>query len=163
MVDEFKQSTTTSTTHVKKNFQVNTVHGGLKAWMDLYRPGCPGSYLKYAFSIYVAILWQLNRGIPSLSWRYVICIITRGLCSYNARLSNDGVMAIEVSYWRRREFPNYAQLHRGRIWHYCCAVQHVATETNDHFILTALSSLLCEMKTRHIDGDVFWADYPLPI
>ena len=116
MVDECKQSTSTSTTHVKKNFQVNTFHGGLKAWMDLYRHCvCPGSYLKYAFSIYVTKLWQLNRGIPSRSWRYLICIITRGLCSYNARLLNDDSTAIEVSYWRRRESPNYTRLHRGRM------------------------------------------------
>ena len=115
MVDECKQSTTTSTTHAKKNFLVNTFHGGLKAWMDLYRHCvCPGSYLNYAFSIYVAKLRQLNRGIPSRSWRYLICIITRGLCSYNARLLNDDVSAIKV-YWRRREFPNYARLHHGRM------------------------------------------------
>ena len=46
---------------------------------------------------------------------YLICIITRGLCSYNARLFNDDVTAIGVSYWRRREFPNYARLHRRRM------------------------------------------------
>ena len=102
MVDECKQSTTTSTNHAKKSFLVNTFDGGLKAWMDLYRHCvCPGSYLNYAFSIYVAKLRQLNRGIPSRSLRYLICIITRGLCSYNARLLNDDVTAIEVSYWRK--------------------------------------------------------------
>ena len=116
MVDECKQSTTTSTTHVKKKFQMNLFHGGLKAWMDLYRHCvCPGSYLKYSFSIYVAKLWQLNRGIPSRSWHCLICIITRGFCSYNARLLTDDITTIEVSYWRRREFPNYARLHRGRM------------------------------------------------
>ena len=119
MVDKCKQSTTTSTTHENKNFLVNTFHGGLKAWMDLYRHNvCPGSYLNYAFSIFVAKLRQFNRGIPSRSWRYLICIITRELCSYNAWLLNDDVTAIEVSYWRRREFPNYARLLRGRIGYY---------------------------------------------
>ena len=42
-------------------------------------------------------------------------MITRGLCSYNARLFNDDVTAIHVSYWWRREFRNYARLHRGRM------------------------------------------------
>ena len=107
---------TTSTTNVTKTFQVNTFHGGLKAWMDLYRHCvCPGSYLKYEFSIYVTKLWQLNQGIPSRSWRYLICIISRGLYSYNARLLSDDVTAVDVSYWRRRELPKYARLHRGRI------------------------------------------------
>ena len=47
-----KQSTTTSSTHVKKNFEMNTFRDGLKSWIDLYRHrACPGSYLKYAFSI----------------------------------------------------------------------------------------------------------------
>ena len=47
MVDDCKQSTTMSSTHVKKTFQVNTFHGGLKVWMDLYGHSvCPGSYLK---------------------------------------------------------------------------------------------------------------------
>ena len=52
MVDECKQSTTTSSTEVKKDFQMNTFHAGLKAWMDLYHHCvCPGSYLKFAFSL----------------------------------------------------------------------------------------------------------------
>ena len=116
MVDECKQSTTPSTTHVKINIQVNTFQSGLKAWMDLYRHCiCPASYLNYEFSIYQAKLCQSNRGIRSRWWHYLICIITHGLCSYNARLLNDNVTAIEVSYWWRREFPNYARLHRGRM------------------------------------------------
>ena len=52
---------------------------------------CPGSYLKYAFLIYKAKLWQSNRGFPLAIVTYLICIITRGLCSYNARLFNDDV------------------------------------------------------------------------
>ena len=121
MVDICKQSTATSTcssTHVKKTFQMNIFHDGLKVWMDLYRHVCPENYLKYAmyaFSIYKVkydnrigeSLWQ--------SWRYIICIIIRGLCSYNARLFYDDVTAIWVFYWRRREFPNYARLHRDRM------------------------------------------------
>ena len=62
--------------------------------------------------------WNCDNRIgesPWRSWCYLICIITRGLCSYNARLFNDDVTAIGVSYWRRREFPNYARLHRGRM------------------------------------------------
>ena len=52
MVDECKQSTTPSSTHMEKNFQTNIFHESLKAWMDLYR-SClyPGSYLNYVFSI----------------------------------------------------------------------------------------------------------------
>ena len=116
MVHECKQSTTTSRTHMKKNFQVNTFHDDFKAWMDFYRHCvCLWSYLKYIFPFYKVKLWQSNRGILWRSWCYLICIITRGLCSYNAQLFNDDVMAIGVSYWRRREFPNYARLHRGRM------------------------------------------------
>ena len=65
-----------------------------------------------------SIKWNYDNRIgesPWRSWCYLICIITRGLCSYNARLFNDDVTAIGASYWRRREFPNYARLHRGRI------------------------------------------------
>ena len=65
-----------------------------------------------------SIKWNYDNRIgesPWRSWCYLICIITRGLCSYNARLFNDDVTAIGVSYWRRREFPNYARLHRGII------------------------------------------------
>ena len=116
MVNECKQSTIKSSTHVKKNFQMNTFHDGLKVWMDLFRHCiCTGSYLKYAFSIYKAK--YDNRIGESLwrSWRYLICMITHGLCSYNAWLFNDDVTAVVVSYWRRREFPNCAWLHRGRM------------------------------------------------
>ena len=116
---------TTSSTHAKKKIQMDTFHGGLKPWMDLYRHCvCPGSYLKYAFLIYKAKLWQLNRGFPVAILTYLICIMTRGLCSYNARLFNDDVTAIGVSYWRRREFPNYARLHRGRMYHTWMLNQH---------------------------------------
>ena len=69
-----------------------------------------------------SIKWNYDNRIgesPWRSWCYLICIITRGLCSYNARLFNDDVTAIRVSYWRRREFPNYARLHRGRMTHIC--------------------------------------------
>ena len=65
-----------------------------------------------------SIKWNYDNRIgesPWRSWCYLICIITRGLCSYNARLFNDDVTAIGASYWRRREFPNYARLHRGRM------------------------------------------------
>ena len=113
MVDECKQSTTTSSTHVKNNLQVNIFHDGWKVWMDLYRHYvCPGSYLEYAFSIYKAKYDNRIGESPSRSWCYLICIINRGLCSYNARLFNEDVTAIGVSYWRRREFPKYARLHR---------------------------------------------------
>ena len=85
MVHECKQSATTSSSHVRRSVQVNTFHRGLKPWMDLYgQCVCPGSYLKYAFLIYKAKLWQSNRGIPWPSWCYLICIITRGLCSFIA-------------------------------------------------------------------------------
>ena len=95
---------------------MNTFHGGLKPWMDLYcHCVCPGSYLKYAVLIYKAKLWQSNRGFPVAIVTYLICIITRWLCSYNARLFNDDVTAIGVSYWQRREFPNYARPHRSRM------------------------------------------------
>ena len=115
MVDECKQSTSTSSTHVKKNCQVNTFYDGLKAWMDLYGPFvCPRSCLKYVFSIYKAKYDNQIRESPRWSWRYLICIITHGLCSYHARSFNDDVIPIGLSYWRR-EFPNYARLHRGRI------------------------------------------------
>ena len=116
MVHECKQSMTTSRTHVKKSFQVNTFHDDFKAWMDFYRHCvCLWSYLKYTFSFYKVKLWQSNRGIPVAIVMLSNLHITRGLCSYNARLFNDDVTAIGASYWRRREFPNYARLHRGRI------------------------------------------------
>ena len=114
MVYECEQSKTTSSIHMKKNIEVNTFHDGLKVWMDLYRHCvCPWSYLKYVISIEI---WQLSRECPWRSWRYLIWIITRGLCSYNARLFDDYVTAIGVSYWRKMEFPNYARLHRGKIY-----------------------------------------------
>ena len=102
MVDECKQSTTTPSTHVKKIFQVNTFHDGLKAWMDLCRHCvCLESYLKYVFSIYRAKYDDRIGECPWRSWRYLICIITRGLCSCIARLFYDDVTAIKVSFWRR--------------------------------------------------------------
>ena len=81
-----------------------------------------------------SIKWNYDNRIgesPWRSWCYIICIIIRGLCSYNARLFNDDVMAIVVSYWRRREFPNYARLHRGRMynkeWYFLLI--HIQTHT----------------------------------
>ena len=116
MVNECKQSTTTSSTHVKKNFQMNTFHDGLKAWIDLYcHPACPGSYLKYAFSINKANMTIESGNPPWQSLHYLICIIICGLRSYNVWLSNDDITAIGVSYWWRKEFSNYAQFHRGRM------------------------------------------------
>ena len=113
---ECKQSTTTWRTHVKKNFQVNTFHDDFKAWMDFYSHCvCQWSYLEYEFSIYKVKLRQSNRESPWRSWCYLICMITRGLCSSNAWLFNDDVTAIGFSYWRRREFPNYARLQHDRM------------------------------------------------
>ena len=71
----------------------------------------------YAFSLSKVKYDNRIGEYPWRSWKYLICIITHGLCSYNARLFNDGVTAIGVSYWWRRKFPNYARLHRGRISH----------------------------------------------
>ena len=36
-------------------------------------------------------------------------------CRLRGTSRTDDVTTIEVSYWRRREFTNYARLHRGRI------------------------------------------------
>ena len=107
-----------SSTHVKKNFQVNTFHDGLNAWMDLYcHCVCPGSYMEYSFSIYKAKCDNRIGESQWRSWYYLICIITRGLCCYNAWLFNGDVTAIGVSNWRKRDFTNYARLHCGII-HY---------------------------------------------
>ena len=74
-----KQSMITSSTHVKKNFQMNTFHNGLKSWIDLYRhSACPGSYLKYAFSINKEKYDNRIRESPWQSLYYLICIITVG-------------------------------------------------------------------------------------
>ena len=117
MAHECKQSTTTSRTHAKKNFQVNTFHDDFKReWISIVTV--------YVYEViwskhFHSIKWNYDNRIGVSLWRswcYLICIITRGLCSYNARLFNDDVTAIRVSYWLRREFPNYARLHRGRMW-----------------------------------------------
>ena len=90
-----------------------------QVWMDLYcHCVCPGSYLKYAFSIYKA---NYDNRIGESSWpwwSYLICIITCGLCPYHAQLFNDDITAIRFSYWRRRAFSNYARLHCGIIAHH---------------------------------------------
>ena len=117
MVDECKQSTTPSSIHVKESVQVNTFHDGLKAWMDFLN-----------ITVYVQkVIWSMHiqpikrnydnpiGESPWRSWRYQVCIITRGLCSCNVRLFNDDITAVGVSYWRRREFQTYARLHRGRM------------------------------------------------
>ena len=46
--------------------------------------------------------------------RDLLCIITHGLFSYNARLFIE-VTANGVSYCRKREFPIYPRFHRGRM------------------------------------------------
>ena len=90
--------------------------------MDLYRHCvCPGSYLKYAFSF------------------YNVHIITHGLCSYNTRLPNDDVTAIQASCWRRGEFPTYARLPRGRM-----------TDTNLRHLIQGLYSLSWQASYRKI-------------
>ena len=125
MVDEWKQSTTTSSTHMKKYLLINMFHDGLKAWIDLYRHCVyPESYLRYAFSIYKAKYDNPIGESPWRSWHSLACIITRWLCFYNARLFNDDTTAIGVSYWRRREFPNYARLHLGRVLHHHLVAYH---------------------------------------
>ena len=90
MVNECEQSTTTLSTHVKKKFQMTTFHDGLKVWMDSYHHhACPGSYLKYRFSINKA---KYDNPIGESMWQslhYLICTITHGLCSYNVQLFND--------------------------------------------------------------------------
>ena len=111
MVDECKQSTTTSSNHVKKNFEMNTFHGGLKTWMDIKPPLCMVQEVIWSKHFQSIIESGNPRG-------YLICIITRGFCSHNARLFNDDVTEIGVSYWQRREFPNPARLHRGNIIHF---------------------------------------------
>ena len=64
MVDECKQSTTMPSTHVNKNFQVNTFHDGLKAWMNLCRQCvCLESHEACIFNLQSEI-WRSNRGIP---------------------------------------------------------------------------------------------------
>ena len=86
MVDECKQSTTTPTTHVKKTFKWTHFTAGWKReWI-------------YTIIVYVQeVIWSMHfKSIKRNNdnrigeshrdpWRYLICIISRGLCSYNAR------------------------------------------------------------------------------
>ena len=87
---------------------MNTFHNGLKAWMHLcHHCVCPVSYLKYEFSIYIAKLWQSNRD----------------------------VMAIGVSFWRRREFT---RLHRGKIHPYPFIIIMMTSLNGNIFCITGL-------------------------
>ena len=87
---------------------MNTFQDGLKAWMDLYRyRACPGSYLKYAFSINKA---KYYNQIGESSWQslhYLIFIINFVVI----------LQCTAFQWWRHsnREFSNYAQFHRGRM------------------------------------------------
>ena len=87
---------------------MNTFQDGLKAWMDLYRyRACPGSYLKYAFSINKA---KYYNQIGESSWQslhYLIFIINSVVI----------LQCTAFQWWHHsnREFSNYAQFHRGRM------------------------------------------------
>ena len=115
MIDECKQSTTTSSTHMKKNFQMNAFHAGLKLWMDLYlHCAFPGSYLKYALSLSKVKYDNRiknprgDRDLYNLHNYLWVVILQRTAFQWWCHGNR-------VSYWQRREFPNYARLHRGRI------------------------------------------------
>ena len=69
----------------------------------------------------------------------LIYIITRGLYSYNARPLNDDVTA----YWRRREFPNYARLHRCRISFHYLAIWRKSCFINDNWCM--LKIIYCRL------------------
>ena len=110
-----------------------------------------------------SIKWNYDNRIgesPWRSWCYLICIITHGLCSYNARLFNDDVTAIGASYWRRREFPNYARLHRGRMVFSECfkvffsIVRHLGREPNFWAENRIFKNFLKSLKTCLVG--VFW-------
>ena len=114
MVHKCKQSTTTSRTHVKKNFQVNTLHNNFKAWMDFYHHCvCPWSYLKYAFSIYKVNLWQTIQGIPmailmlSNLHNYPWVVLLQRTAFQRWRNSNQGILLAE---------KGSPKLHRATSW-----------------------------------------------
>ena len=75
-------------------------------WIYTIIHACSQSYLKYmyAFSINKAKYDNPIGESPWQSLHYLICTITRGLCSYNVRLFDDDVMAIGVSYWWEGNF-----------------------------------------------------------
>ena len=57
----------------------------------------------------------IESGNPVAIVTYLICIITGGLCSSITHSFSMMTSRRGVCYWRRREFPNYTWLHRGRI------------------------------------------------
>ena len=74
MIDECKNSTPTSSTHVKKNLQMNTFH----ELESMNRCECQVSSLKYVFSIYnVKYVYQIG-GIPVSIVTLHICILLVG-------------------------------------------------------------------------------------
>ena len=134
MVNECKQSTTTSSTHVKKNLQMNTFHDGLKAWMDLYRHhACPGSYLKYAFTINKAKYDNQIRESLWQSLHYWICITTLKYMAFRWWCHGN-----RVSYWWRREFSNYAQFQHGSM---SSPAQVIMIQDNTRMGALSISSL----------------------
>ena len=115
MVDLCKESTTTSSNHVKKRLPNEHISRRCKGVNGFKQSLCmPGKLSEVCIFNPKAKYDNRIAKFPRRLWRYVICIIGHLLCCYNTRLSNDDVMAIGVSYWGRKEYPNYARLHRGR-------------------------------------------------
>ena len=141
IVVKCEKSTTMSSSCVKKNFHVSTFHDGLKVWTDLCHHWVfPGNYLKYAFSIYKAKHDNQIRESPWWSWCYLFCINTHGWLFIN------DVTTIGVSYWWRREFPNYAWLHRGRIISFWCNNTRYNNNGFDHVGSSDMTYVISSIK-----------------
>ena len=115
MVDEYKYDRTTPNTHTNKDIQMSPFHK-----FDSANNVIPSLY---RFEVlYKVCIWnlqneirQLNRDIPTVIVTLYLIHLPMG-CAPNAQLLNDDVTAIELSYWRRRESPNYPRQHRGRMF-----------------------------------------------
>ena len=107
-----------SSKHISRRFE-GSVSGFIPSscmsrnWCDVWN-----------FNLWSEIL-QSRRGIsvavvtPSNWHNYPLVVVLRcEAFQWWPWLSNNDVTAIGVSYWRRRESPNYARLHRGRMVFY---------------------------------------------
>ena len=115
VVDEYKQGTYSSITHINNDFQMNTFHMCERV-RSIISSLCTFTMLSRMY--FKSTTWNMTiKSGNSHGDRGAILVHlpVRGLCAYNAWLLNNDITTIEVSYCRRREFPKLYTVGRGRM------------------------------------------------
>ena len=154
LANAYKHSMPTTNTHMIKNIQTNIFHK-FESLNGIIPPSCTFRiYPKYVFQIYKMKYENKIRGIPMVKLMLYLVHLPVGFMPTMHSFYYDDVMAIKLSNWQRRKFPEHGSHDDVIKWKHFPRYWRPVTQSFDVFFDLRLDGRL----SKHSCG--WWLETP---